>query len=122
MKVLRDTGFSERQQASLQAKRAALQRFKAQPGRDDPSVVERTAARQAIAAAREVRMALKEEARLAEEARQAAARLAREAEERAELSARLDREAAERAEKELSQQVARDARYAARKAAKAKGK
>ena len=122
MKVLRDNGFTDRQQASVEAKRAALQRFKSQPGKDDPAVIERMAARQAIAAAREVRMAQKEEARLAEDARQADAKLVRDAEDRAELSARLDREAAELAEKELAQQTARDARYAARKAAKGKGK
>ena len=105
--------------AAATAKQAALKRFRARPGPDDPAVRERQAARQAVSDARDDRIAARQTARAAEAARQvaehavkAAERAAREAEERnsaAQIAARAVALEAERKAK-------RDARYAARKA------
>jgi hypothetical protein len=104
----KDKSFSERLSTAADAKRTALERFRAKPGPDDPAVAERRAARQAIAIAREARAAERREALAAE----AAAKAAREAE-----TARLAAEQTERdAALEAERKAARDARYAARKA------
>lgn len=111
MSGFKEPGFTDRQKSATDARKALLDRFKAQPGPDDPAVLARTAERAAIAEAREkarvVREARKaEEKRLAEEAAAAeAVRVALEKEQAAE------REIALEAEKK----AARDARYAARK-------
>jgi Family of unknown function (DUF6481) len=110
--------FSERLSTAAEARKAMLDKFRARPTADDPAVVARQEARQAISDARQARTAEKEAARRAEEAREAAERSAREA---AEQEQRL-REAAELAEREAAleteRKAARDARYAARKARK----
>src|SRR6476661_4818546 len=90
--------LQERQNASAEAKKAMLEKFRASPGPDDPAVVERRAAREAMLAERTARAAEREAAEMA----------ARAAAEQAE------REAAALAE----QKAARDERYKARKAAK----
>jgi uncharacterized protein DUF6481 len=100
--------FSDRLNAAAAAKKAALERFHARPGPDDPAVREQQAARKAISEAREVRMAERKAAREAETARQAAEQAARETEEQ--------RLAAEAVALEAERKAARDARYAARKA------
>jgi hypothetical protein len=120
----------ERQDASAQAKKAMLEKFRAAPGPDDPAVAERRAAREALLVERTARAAQREAAKRAHEAELAqqtarAAELAAQAErEAAEIKARA---AAERAEREaavlVEQKAARDERYAARKAAaKKKGR
>ena len=117
--------LQERQNASAQAKKAMLEKFRATPGPDDPGVQERRAAREAMLAGRAARTAQREAAKrareveLAEQAARAAA-LAEQAErEAAEMAARAAAEQAEREAAILAEQkAARDERYAARKAAK----
>jgi hypothetical protein len=88
-----------------------LNKFRSQPGVDDPAVIQRRAEREAQAAERAkaklAREAAKAEQKLreAEAAVQAAAQLAREKEEAATKEAALEAE----------RKAARDARYAARK-------
>jgi hypothetical protein len=112
MSGFKEPGFSDRQKAALQAKRHLLDKFRAQPGPDDPDVSKRRAEREAIAARREqTRLAREtekaEQKRREDEAAAAeAARIAREQEE----------EAARLAALEAEQKAKRDARYAARKA------
>jgi membrane protein involved in colicin uptake len=115
--------LEKRQSAAAAAKKALLERFRA--ASEDPRIAEKQAERAAIVAAREKRMAEREAAKRAREAEQAAeaARLAE-----AERLARIEEEKlqalieAEKAEAEArllaEQKAARDARYAARKAAK----
>jgi hypothetical protein len=111
MSGFKEPGFSDRQKAAAQAKRDLLNKFRAQPGHDDPDVARRRAEREAIAANREkakiAREAEKLEAKRREEEAKAAeaARVAREKEE----------EAARHAALEVDQKAKRDARYAARK-------
>ena len=109
----------QRQSAAAAAKLAMLQKFRA--ASEDPEVARRHAARVAMNEARLVRMAEREAAKRAREAELA---------EQAELAAQAQREAeevavllaAQAAEREIllkaEQKAARDARYAARKAAK----
>ncbi|MCP3469938.1 DUF6481 family protein [Bradyrhizobium sp. CCGUVB1N3] len=112
MSGFREPGFADRQKAALEARKNLLNKFKSQPGQDDPGVAARRAEREAIAAKRaeikSAREAEKAEHRRREEEAAAAeaARIAREAEE---TSAKL-------AELEAEQKAKRDARYAARKA------
>ena len=111
MSGFREPGFADRQKAAQQAKQNLMNKFRSQPGPDDPAVAARRAEREAIAANREkarlAREAEKAEAkRLEDEAIAAeAARIAREKEEEAERQAALEAE----------QKAKRDARYAARK-------
>ncbi|MGZ5921675.1 MAG: DUF6481 family protein [Rhizomicrobium sp.] len=111
MSGFKEPSFADRQKAAQQAKKDILNKFRSQPGVDDPAVIQRRAEREAQAAERAkaklVREAAKAEQKIrdAEAAAQAAAQLAREKEEA------IAREAAHEAEKK----AARDARYAARK-------
>jgi hypothetical protein len=110
--------LTERRADAAAAKQAMLQKLKERPGPDDPAVIARAAERKAIAEARDARMQaraaaaeqarIEEAARLAEEERQRVI-AAQEAEEERLLMVAADEEAKKRA---------RDARYAARKAAK----
>jgi hypothetical protein len=114
MSGFKEPGFADRQKAAQQARQNLLNKFRAQPGLDDPEVARRRAEREAAAAARakakEAREAAKAEQqrREAEAAAEAAAKLAREKEE----------EAARQAAIEAEQKAKRDARYAARKGKK----
>jgi hypothetical protein len=118
MSGFKEPSFADRQKAAQQARQNILDKFKAQPGPDDPEVKQRQAEREAQAAARakarEVREAAKAEqkAREAEAAAAAAAQLAREKEEEAARQVALEAEA----------KAKRDARYAARKGGKGKKK
>ena len=111
MSGFKEPGFSDRQKTANEARKTLLERFKAQPGPEDPGVRARAAERAAVAEAREqariAREARKlEEKRLAElAAAEEAARLVREAEEAIQAAATLEAE----------RKAARDARYAARK-------
>ena len=119
MRGYKDSNFNDRKEASAKAKQAILEKFRAQPGADDPAVIERQAARQKIIEAREVRAAERRAAREAEAARQAAAEAARRAEQAAREAEAAAREAERRlAERKLEaeRKAARDRRYAARKA------
>ena len=112
MSGFKEPGFADRQKAAQQAKKNLLNKFRAQPGPDDPEVAKRRAERHAVVARREQarlerETAKAEEKRRAEEAAAAeAARIAREHEEAA----------AQQAAIEAEQKAKRDARYAARKA------
>jgi hypothetical protein len=55
MAVFNGNVFSERQSASANAKKALLEKFKAKPPPDDPSVLARAEERRRIAEAREQR-------------------------------------------------------------------
>ena len=113
----------QRQNNTTAAKKAMLERFRA--ASKDPAVAQRQVARMSVHEARLVRMAEREAAEkvrkteLAEQAARAA-ELAVQAQRDAEkVEARLAAEAIEReALLEVDQKTARDARYAARKAAK----
>jgi hypothetical protein len=113
--------FNDRNAAAINARKAALEKFRARPGPEDPAVLQRQAERAAIAAAREVRMAEREAARAAEAERLAAEEAARVAEEQAKqvaLAAEKAAEAARAVALAAEQKAARDARYAARKNAR----
>jgi hypothetical protein len=111
MSNFKEPGFADRQKAAAQAKKDLLNKFRAQPGHDDPDVSKRRAEREAIAANREKAKTARavekaEVTRREEEAKTAeAARVARE----------KDEEAARQAGIEVEQKAKRDARYAARK-------
>jgi hypothetical protein len=111
MSGFKEPGFADRQKAAQQARQNILNKFRSQPGPDDPAVMQRQAEREAQAAERAkaklAREAVKaEKQRLeAEAAAQAASQLAREKEETAAREAALEAE----------RKAARDARYAARK-------
>jgi hypothetical protein len=111
MSNFKEPGFADRQKSAAQAKQNLLNKFRAQPGHDDPDVAKRRTERETAAANREqsrvTREASKAEAKLrADEAKAAeAARVAREKEDEAVRLASLEDE----------QKAKRDARYAARK-------
>jgi len=85
MSGFKEPGFADRQKAALQARQNLLNKFRTQPGADDPTVKARAEERAAIAE------------------RRAKAKEAREIEK------------AERQRLEAEQKAKRDARYAARK-------
>jgi hypothetical protein len=119
MKFSKVPSLSERLQASTTAKNAALERFRSLPASNDPSVVEKRAARHAVAAARQLRAEERRAKALEdEEAAKAADIAARELEAR-EREARQQREGEEQVALEAERKAARDSRYAARKARKA---
>ena len=123
MSSYKDPDLQQRQNDAAAAKKAALEKFRA--ASEDPAVATRHATRVAVNEARLVRIGEREAAKRAREAE-----LAEQATRAAEFAAQAQREAekagaliaAEEAEREASvkaeQKVARDARYAARKAAK----
>ncbi len=111
MSGFKEPSFADRQKAALEARKNILNKFRAQPGPDDPAVKHarpsakrwrRRGPRPKLA-----REAEKAEAKRREEeaAAEAAANLAREKEEAAAREAALEAE----------RKAARDARYAARK-------
>jgi hypothetical protein len=122
--------FGDRLAAAAAARRATLERFRAQPGPDDPAVAERRAAQAATGLAREARLAERRAARAAEERRRAAEATARMAEQAARDAEEVARAAEDAARKSAAdaeakarslalaaeQKAVRDARYAARKA------
>lgn len=125
MSGYKDQDFKARLTVAANAKKAMLERFRAKPGLDDPAVVERRNARQAISDAREARLATRRVANAEEATRRAAEQAAREsaaareAIEQAARAAELNAEEAAKDERlEIARKAARDARYAARKARK----
>jgi hypothetical protein len=116
--MLKENKFSERAQASAEAKRALLAKFQARPTQDDPDVQKRIAERRAIAEARAIRQAEKEKLKAEEAAKKAAEA---EAKRLADLAAKDEQEKMKREQAALleelkaKQKAARDARYAARK-------
>jgi uncharacterized protein DUF6481 len=111
MSGFKEPSFADRQKAAQEARKNILNKFRSQPGPDDPAVKARQAEREAFAAARarvsSAREAAKAERnRLAEEAAAAAA---------AQLLREKEEAVARQAALEAEQKAARDARYAARK-------
>lgn len=119
MPAFKDNNFSERSTAAAKARKAMVERFRAQPGPDDPAVIAQRAAQQEIAEARDRRAAERKAAREVEAARLRAEEAARLVEQKA-REAEAARLKIEQAAQELTRQAelkaARDARYAARKA------
>jgi hypothetical protein len=111
MSGFKEPSFADRQKAAQQARQNILNKFRSQPGPDDPAVMQRQAEREAQAAERA-------KARLAREAAKAEQKR-REEEAAAEAAAQIAREREEAAARELAleaeRKAARDARYAARK-------
>jgi hypothetical protein len=111
MSGFKEPSFADRQKAAQEARQNILNKFRSQPGVDDPAVAQRRAEREAQAAER-AKAKLAREAAKAEQNR-------REQEAAAEAAARLVREkeeaAAREAALEAERKAARDARYAARK-------
>jgi hypothetical protein len=52
MSGFREPGFSDRQKAAQEARKNLLNKFKSQPGPDDPAVVAKRTEREALAAKR----------------------------------------------------------------------
>ncbi len=110
--------FRERGNAAANARKAAVEKFRAQPSADDPVVLERQAALRATREARELRAAERKASREAEAARLVAEQSALDVERIAHDAERLAREAelaARNVALEAERKAARDARYAARK-------
>jgi hypothetical protein len=118
MSGFKEPSLSDRQKAAVNARKAALERFRARPRPGDPAFEQQQADRKSDAAertvARNARAAEKAEkkARTAEAAEHAAQAAAKKiASDLAEIKAR-------EAARQVEQKVARDKRYAARKARK----
>jgi len=111
MSGFKEPSFANRQKAAQEARQNMLNKFRSQPGQDDPAVMQRQAERETQAAERAktklTREAAKAEQKRREEATAAAAaaQFAREKEEAAAKEVALEAE----------RKAARDARYAARK-------
>ena len=119
----KDPDFQQRQTSAATAKKTMMEKFRA--ASEDPGVAERQAARLATNEARQERIAKREAAKQARAA-ETAAEAARAAERALETELEAERlkaaMEADEAEREFllaaEQKAARDARYAARKAAK----
>ena len=55
MPAFKHANFNDRASAAAKAKQALIEKFRARPGPDDPAVIAQREAREAIAAAREIR-------------------------------------------------------------------
>jgi hypothetical protein len=111
MSGFREPGFAERQKAAQQAKKDLLNKFRAQPGHDDPGVAARRAERETLAA-RKAEAKVARDAAKADEKRRADEAAALEA---ARLAQEQEAAAARLLALEAEQKAKRDARYAARK-------
>lgn len=112
MPRFKDDDFSERRDTADKAKKAMLERFRARPSKDPATIERKAAARLAASQARESRVKARDAA--VKEREEKAARLALD---QSELEAAESRAEADRKAKLLAtQKVARDSRYAARKA------
>jgi hypothetical protein len=123
MKRSKENRFDDRLAAAANAKKVQLEKFLAKTAVNDPGLAERQSVRQGIAAAREIRVSERQAVRRENEAYAAAETAAQAAALAAEQTAR-DVDAAEQAVSDAAaalalegeQKIARDARYAARKA------
>ena len=111
MSGFKEPSFADRQKAAQEARKKLLDKFRSQPGPNDPAVKARQAEREAFVAKRAKASVTREAAkaerkRVAEEAAAAAA---------AQLVREKKETAARKAALEAEQKAARDARYAARK-------
>lgn len=127
MASFKDTDLKDRQKNASEARKAMLEKFLAKA--EDPVLEQRRLERAAIEEARRIRHAEREETRKREEERLAAEAAIRAVAE-AEAKRQAEEEAARKAKEEADimiallaeQKAARDARYAARKAASKKKK
>jgi hypothetical protein len=111
MSGFKEPSFADRQKAAQQARQNILNKFRSQPGPDDPAVKQRQAEREARAAEQAKAKLAREAARAEQKIREAeAARLAAE-----QLAREKEEAAAREAALEAERKAARDARYAARK-------
>lgn len=118
MKSFKEKSFGERMNTAAEARKATLARILARSGADHPDVIAQKAKRDAIIAARELRLAERNAARLAAEEHRLAEAEQRTERERIEAADRIAQEAVRAAALAAEQKAARDARYAARKARK----
>lgn len=123
MRGRENTSLQDRLSAAANAKKALLERAKANNPVNDPGFAERQKARLEAAALREAREAERREAKRLEQEKDAAARAVAEAARLEAEKAEAERQAAEAVVAEerkaallIEQKAARDARYAARKA------
>ncbi|HZK89647.1 MAG TPA: DUF6481 family protein [Stellaceae bacterium] len=123
MKRSKEKGFEDRLTAAANARKAQLEKFLAKSAANAPGLAERQSARQAVATARDIRVAERKAVRLESEAQAAAASAARAAALAAEQTARdaaaaeqVARDAADALLRQAEQKSARDSRYAARQA------
>jgi len=116
MNGMKQKDFGERLNAAKDAKQAMAAKFHQRPGPDDPAVAERQAARAAVSAARDARVAEREAKRLIENSRISAEREAFAVEQAEQERRAVAEKAASDARLEAERKAARDARYAARKA------
>ena len=113
MSGFREPGFSDRQKAAQEARGNLLNKFKSQPGHDDPAVAAKRAEREALASKRAEAKNTRE-AEKAEQKRIAGKKLL--PRKRRGSPAKRRKRSARLAELEAEQKAKRDARYAARKA------
>ena len=119
MRSFKEQSLSERLERAAKARQAIIDKFKSQPGKDDPEVMKRREEQIALSEARKIRDAEKAEKKK-KEAEEEAALKAKEKAERDAAARRAAIEAVIRGEAAAAEQKAkRDARYAARKARKA---
>ena len=111
----KDDELAGRLNKAASARLAILEKFRAQPGADDPSEIQRRAARQEIATARDLRTASRKASRSADDERKKAESSAREAAEQAQRIAQEQQNAIDTELQRATQKADRDARYAARK-------
>jgi len=123
LKRSKQSGFDDRLTAAANAKKTLLEKFLAKTAANDPGLAERQSVRQAIGADREIRDAKRRALRLESEAHAAAEAAAKAAVLAAEQIAReaaaaeqVVSDAADALALKVEQKIARDARYAARKA------
>jgi len=111
MSGYKEPDFADRQRAAREARQNILNKFRSQPGPDDPAVKQRQAEREVLAAKRAKAKLAREAAKVEQKRREEEAAIA--------AAAQLAREKEEAAEKEIAleaeRKAARDARYAARK-------
>ena len=115
MKGYKDDTLAERLKKAASARAATVERFRAQPGPEDPGEIQRRATQQELAKSRDLRRAAQKAARLAEDAQALAEASARKAADQEERIAREQQEVAKGELLKAKQKVERDARYAARK-------
>jgi hypothetical protein len=111
----KDDDLAGRLNKAASARLAILEKFRAKPGADDPGELQRRAARQEIAEARDLRTATRNASRAAEDARKLAESSAREVAEQAQRIAQEQQDAAKSELQKAKQKAKRDARYAERK-------
>ncbi len=111
MSGFKEPSFADRQKAAQQARQNILDKFRSQPGPDDPAVKQRQVAREAQAADRAKTKLVREAAKAEHKRREAAAAV----QAAAQLARDKEEAAAKQTALEAEQKAARDARYAARK-------